>query len=321
MNSLSRVLLLFLFLAAAFSPCAFGYGNAGHEAIGLVAAHYLAGSRAETEVAKLLHPGEDLAKAATWADRAKLPGQYLSPEMQDFVANNPSHHKYHFCDVPFQEPAYRDGGTGTGPDDIVHLMQLCIGILQDPKAHADNPRHLSPRVALLLLIHLAGDIHQPLHVGTSYVDKGNRFVDPDKGQRGQEDAGANFFKLSASISLHGYWDTVAVKHARAKAAGQDFAGFLVTRHPPRAEWKTTGPAVTWPEKWATETLALSSQCYKGIILSNRHTLPPDERHPAAHDEWDVKLPPGYDNRAGDIVELELAKAGWRLAELLKTIWP
>src|SRR5438067_2256116 len=203
-----RCLLVSVIFAVTCARCALGYGNAGHEAVGNIAAHYLAGTHAEAKVRNLLRPNEDLAKASTWADRAKLPAQYLSDEMKDFVAHNPDHHKYHFCDVPFQEKTYHSGGTGTNPNDIVHIMKLCIAILRDPKSHADDPHHFTPRIALLLLAHLAGDIHQPLHVGTSYVNKKNQFVDPDAGQKGQEDAGANYFKLTKTTSLHGYWDTV-----------------------------------------------------------------------------------------------------------------
>ncbi len=319
MKTIRHLFILFL-LAIMPARFALGYGNAGHEAVGNVAAHYLEGTHAEAEVRKLLRPGEDLAKASTWADRAKLPEQYLSDEMKDFVAHNPDHHKYHFCDVPFQEKAYVNGNTGTNPRDIVHTMRLCIEILRDPKSHAKDPSHITPRIALLLLAHLAGDIHQPLHVGCSYVNKKDQFVDPDKGQKGQEDAGANYFKLNKSTALHGYWDTIAVKKARDKAADQDFVTYLIEHNPPKPDWKTQGVVTAWPRKWANDTLQLSSQCYKGITLSDRHTVPAEGSHPA-HDEWKVMLSPGYDERAAAIVEVELTKAGYRLAELLKAIWP
>ena len=61
--------------AAALGSSAFGYGPAGHEIVGNVAGHYLKGTRAEGEVKKLLRPGESLAKAATWPDRAKFPAR------------------------------------------------------------------------------------------------------------------------------------------------------------------------------------------------------------------------------------------------------
>ena len=39
-----------------------GYGNAGHQAIGSVAEHYLEGTRAQKEVRALLKEGENLAE-------------------------------------------------------------------------------------------------------------------------------------------------------------------------------------------------------------------------------------------------------------------
>ncbi|MEA3187871.1 MAG: hypothetical protein QOD99_1701 [Chthoniobacter sp.] len=312
--------LLSAILAALPAASALGYGNAGHEIVGSIAARLLAGTHAEAEMKKLLRPSEDLPKACTWADRTKLPDTYLSAEMKDYVAANPSHHKYHYCDVPFQEKTYHDGGTGTNPEDIVHTMKLCIAILRDPKAHADDPHHITPRIALLLLAHFTGDLHQPLHVGCSYMDKENRFVDPDQGGIGQPDAGANFFKLNKSMALHGYWDTIAVRKARDRAAGLDFASYLLGLYPPKPDWKAKGLPGTWPQQWATDTLQLAAQCYKDVKLTDRHTVPADDTHPA-HDEWKATLPPGYDQRAADVVAVELTKGGFRLAELLKAIWP
>lgn len=46
-----------------------------------------------------------------------------------------------------------------------------------------NPRRISKRVALLLLAHSAGHIHQPLHVGCGYIDAHGRFVDPAREER------------------------------------------------------------------------------------------------------------------------------------------
>ena len=107
---MSKLPLLAL-LALALVGNASGYGNAGHQAIGTVAEHYLGGTRAIKEVRSLLKPDEGLDRASTWPDRAKLPEKYLTAEMKDFVTNNPEHHSYHYCDIPFQQKSYRDGVT------------------------------------------------------------------------------------------------------------------------------------------------------------------------------------------------------------------
>src|SRR6202035_4149196 len=38
---------------------------------------------------------------------------------------------------------------------------------------------LDKKEALLMLTHFVGDLHQPLHVASAYLDADGRFVDPD----------------------------------------------------------------------------------------------------------------------------------------------
>ncbi len=297
-----------------------GYGAAGHEAIGRIATQYLAGTRAESEVAKLLYPNEDLARAATWADRAKLDEKYLSAEMKTFVTDNPGHHGYHYCDVPFQETAYRAGLVGTNDHDLIHSIQTCIAVLQNPADDRENPLKINHRTALMLLAHFVGDLHQPLHVGCSYISTDGKFVNPNEGGQGQADAGANDLRRTTRTSLHGYWDTATVKLARDRAGTEDFTAFLLAQHPPQTDWSTVGSVSDWPVTWATETLGLARQCYDGIELGPPFVVPKDDKRDE-HFEWKVTLLAGYDVRSRDIVEVQLVKAGWRLAELLKAIWP
>lgn len=298
----------------------FGYGNAGHETVGRIADSYLKGTRAEKEVRALLGPKDDLARATTWADRAKLPEKYLNPEMKDFVTNNPEHHSYHYSDIPFQESAYKEGLTGTNPNDIVHVLRDCIAVLRSPEAAPENPRKLTKRVALQLIAHYLGDLHQPLHVGSSYVDEKDEFVNPETGAKGQQDAGGNYFRLTTRSSLHGYWDTQTVKLARDQAGTEDFTAYLLAKFPVESQWNGEGPIESWPAQWATDTLRLSKQCFEGLRLGSRFVVPKDDKHDE-HFEWAATLLPGYDEKARDIVELELAKGGYRLAMLLKAIWP
>ena len=315
-------LLTLTALTVALMGNGFGYGNAGHQAIGTVAENYLVGTRALKQVHALLKQGEGLDKASTWADRAKLPDKYLSVEMKEFVTNNPEHHSYHYCDVPFRQKAYRAGITGTHKRDIVHILELCIQVLQAPDDTAANPLKINKRVALLLIAHLVGDLHQPLHVGCSYIDENNNFVDPETGAKGQPDAGANYLHLKSrsGAALHGYWDTQTVKAARDHLGVEDFPAALVKSSPASPEWDAKGPVVTWPAQWATETLGLAKICFEGLTPRDRFLVPKDEKH-EEHFEWVVTLPPAYPQVSRDIVEQELSKAGYRLAALLKAIWP
>ena len=316
---MKKSFLRFLCIGLTLCGPLHGYGNAGHLAVGTIAAHYLEGTRAGDEVKSLLKK-DGLDRAATWADRAKIPEKYLTVEMKEFVANNPNHHSFHYCDIPFQQPAYREGLTGTNPNDIVHVLRICVEVLQSPDAHPKNPLKLSKHVALMLIAHYIGDLHQPLHVGCSYVDENNHFIDPETGAKGQLDAGGNHFHLTSSTTLHSYWDTQTVKAAIGRAGTMDFPSYLISKFPPQPEWEGKGGVGTWPEQWATDTLGLAKQCFEGIELHDRYLVPDDGKH-EEHFEWKVTLPAGYAEKSRDIVELELAKAGYRLAAILKGVWP
>jgi hypothetical protein len=311
-----------LLLAVILTGHACGYGNAGHQAIGTIAERCLEGTRALKEVRLLLKEGEGLDRAATWADRAKLPEKYLSAEMKDFVANNPEHHSYHYCDIPFQQTVYRKDGIGANKHDIVHTLEQCILVLQAPEDKADNPLRIRKRVALMLIAHFIGDLHQPLHVGCSYVDDKDQFVDPNTGAKGQADAGANYFhiKTPKGSALHGYWDTQTVKSARDHLGAEDFPTALIKAWPVKPEWDGKGAVVTWPIQWASETLGRSKSCFDGLKPHNRVLVPKDEKHDN-HFEWTVTLPPEYPVKSRDTVEEELSKAGYRLAAVLKAVWP
>lgn len=315
-------LLSFASLAIALVGNAFGYGNAGHQTVGTIAERTLEGTRALKEIRLLLKPDEGLDRAATWADRAKLPEKYLDAEMLDYIASNPEHNTYHYSDIPFQQKTYRDGLTGTNKRDIVHVLELCIQVLQAPENLKANPLKIDKRVALMLITHLIGDLHQPLHVGSSYIDDQNQFVDPETGAKGQMDAGGNylFLKMAGKTNLHGYWDTQTVKDARDHLGIEDFPAALVKAFPSKPEWDATGPVISWPAQWATDALSVSKSCFEGLKLGDRIPVPMTEKR-EAHFEWQVTLPEGYAEKSRNIVELQLAKAGYRLAAVFKAVWP
>ena len=180
-----RMLALALALGSAFTATdVLAWGSDGHRVVGAIADQLLAGSQAQKQVAALLLPGESLEKIANWADCVK--GSYCgaqTPEMLAYVAANPKHGQYHYTDIPFQNAHYRDGAVGSAHDDIVQTLKQAIAVLAGKGDDMSNPHHFTPRQALLLLTHLAGDIHQPLHVGAAYVGKNGKFVVPETAAR------------------------------------------------------------------------------------------------------------------------------------------
>ena len=188
---------------------AFAYGREGHETVGAIADILIRGTPAEKQVKALL-PGDSLSHAATWADRAKGRYSTLDQEMKDFVNVNKHHREYHFTDVPFEELTYRDNTAGTSPDDLVHIMTQCIEVLQGHYGLKTNPHRFNRRIALMLLAHYVGDIHQPLHVGAAYLDDHDRFVNPNSvghapdfaiGHGIEADQGGNALRFGSSSCI------------------------------------------------------------------------------------------------------------------------
>jgi hypothetical protein len=144
-----------------------------------------------------------------------------NPPTEDEKSAVPSHHWFHYTDVPLSEPPekYSDGKVGRSQWDIVHMMRYCIAVLRGTKPE-QNARGITKPIAVILLAHFVGDIHQPLHVGAEYFNAQGKPVNPDQPGEIFPDEGGNSLHLqlssapppgaSAHPKLHGFWDGDAV---------------------------------------------------------------------------------------------------------------
>ena len=307
-----------------YVPHAAAWGNEGHQTVGAIADQLIAGTHAAQEVSALLKPGETLESVSIWADCAKGYCGPLTDEMKEFVAANPKHHDYHFTDLPFQVNEYSDGAVGTTDHDVVQMLRQCIMVLRGDESPGSNPHGLSKRQALLLMTHLAGDIHQPLHVGAAYLDTDNHFVVPASAAAIDEASifstqGDNFL-LKGGGPLHGYWDSQAVRlamttvHATTPAA---FARALIAQSSPVRP--NQGDVTDWPAQWATETVLLSQRAHAGVRPLSRQMV--QDRGGSSHNAWPVATPKDYTTTAREIAHDQLWAGGKRLAEVLETVWP
>ncbi|HSY07065.1 MAG TPA: S1/P1 nuclease [Steroidobacteraceae bacterium] len=313
----------FVALSLMRSQGALAWGAPGHETVGAIADQLLAGRRAEVEVRKLLRSGETLQSVSMWADCAKGYCGELTAELRDFVHHNPHHAHYHYTDIPFEAAAYEEGGVGASDDDIVHIARQCIAVLKGATDRTANPHGFSAREALLLLVHLLGDIHQPLHVGTAYVSDKDAFVVPASSNAvdnvtifttdGDNDL------IFDSLPLHGFWDSRAVEIAMRRErvrTPEEFATSLM--HAPADLPIVTGDVAKWPAKWATETLEVSKRAHAGLGIEKREER--ENRHGKAHFVWRLSAPPDYAQSASAIATTQLTRAGYRLAAVLEAVW-
>jgi S1/P1 Nuclease len=88
------------------------------------------------------------------------------------------HNTYHFDDVDFERDRFDRSYMGTNDHDLVAAITAAIAVLKDKPAPA--PFSIADKKeALFMLVHLVGDLHQPLHVESVYLGADGGLVDPD----------------------------------------------------------------------------------------------------------------------------------------------
>jgi hypothetical protein len=235
---------------------------------------------AKQAVAAILGPNVTLASVSTWADE-------IRPE-------RPETKGWHFIDIADRQQGIRESDEPTfcAHDNCV-VNQVGLDKTQLMNAQATAAQKLE---ALKFLIHFVGDMHQPLHCANDSDEGGNqklvRYVKP-----GSTSAGTK-------INLHALWDD------------------LIEIHPsesPRAlattlEQDITAPQVVWwqsgtPADWAWESFQIA------------HDTVYSEFSPGPTEPNVVPLPSDYySTKMRDIVNVQLEKAGVRLAWVLNTLF-
>ena len=343
-----------LALSGAFvSIDAMAWGYEGHRAVGSIAEKLIKGSNAEKQVAALLLPGETLESITNWADGAKGGFGYPAPtpEQAAYTAVNPKHNEYHYANVPFQLEHYHDGVVGGAEVDIVQTLKQAIAVLQGKTDPALNPHGFTRRQALLLIAHMTGDIHQPLHMGSAYVSADGKFVVPPK--KADIDA-VNIYESRGGNSLllddarlealsrplipgepkalppgaqkwptkpfHSYWDSTVVDYAMRRTSTrtpEEFAQKVIDGKPLVA--MNTGDPVTWPYQWANDSLAASKIAYSDVTVGKRDSQP-NKRGEIEH-KFALEMGANYPVPSSALARTQLIKGGYHLASLLQTIWP
>ena len=230
-------ILLFVTLLTGNVYC---YGPRGHALVGAIADKRLTKTNQtiKNKVRDLLD-GLTLQQAATlpdsikgWDDCRGRPNTApvtsktrINDELRAFVqanpcSGNPSHHFFHYTDVPVSgAEKYADGEVGRSEFDIVHMIRFCIKVLKGEEPET-NDRKITKSVAVILLAHYIGDIHQPLHVGAEYFDSSGNPFEPSSANKGFADQGGN--KLTLFTFMNGKLKSAGKFH------GSLFASFWAT---------------------------------------------------------------------------------------------
>jgi hypothetical protein len=312
----------------------YAYGPRGHQLVGAIADRRLA--KNETVAGKVndLLDGLTLERVSTLPDEIKSrkcgtkpSGNRISRELQAFVNANcgsPSHNEFHFTNIPvFGDEDYDDGEVGRGKFDIVQMIPFSIRVLKGDEPET-NGRAITKTIAVILITHYLGDIHQPLHVGAEFFDaEGNPF-EPTVQNRGFASQGGNklilftFFKgkKTSAGKFHSYWDGQTVENAFGNQTNSKVARKLANKEP--ENWELSGEIESWAEQLANGILPVAREAHQRLEYKSIKVQ--TGQRDITSGRCEEKKPSGgtfYAIWAGDVVKEEIHKGGWRLAALLE----
>jgi hypothetical protein len=204
------------------------------------------------------------------------------------------------------------------PDDIVHAIDRSVAVLEGQSTA------MSKAEALRWLIHLAGDLHQPLHVGTYYYDllPGHRLEvagDPRQAQGREHDQGGDLLRIG-NRRLNWYWDEFMVNYVKERTAGVPLEKMILERIPKLRMKSNPGDYHQWVTHWASDSLVAAKKVYNGVGFGEYRTF----KNKSGKTTWyvNVRLDPqplSYEDAHLELAKDQLAKGAFRLSELLQAI--
>ena len=266
-----KKLIGILAIIACIPIPSFAWGPEGHRIVAEIARRHLSAA-ARRQVRELLG-NDDLAAISTWADEVR--------------SQRPETYGWHFVDIPWNAGGFSQARDCFHIDEkhpaanndhhncVVDRIEIFERALADHKAPIEQRRE-----ALKFVVHLVGDIHQPLHaVGEA---------------RGGNDIHVIFFGSvdcgGRPCNLHWVWDEGLIQHAHRPEAGD--VSYL-EQSILRGNW--TARAGGTSEDWANESFRI------------------------AHEVWLAnggRADDAYFRKSIEIVDERLAIAGLRLARVL-----
>jgi hypothetical protein len=258
---LNKLILIGLLLYLPSQSMA--WGMLGHRVVGQIAETNL---NPKTKIAlKGIMGNETLAMSSNWADFVKSDKSY------DYLYN------WHFVNF----------AGGLNSVDINRLLKADTAVNAYTKINflvnelkKKNLPKAQKIIYIRLLVHIVGDIHQPMHTGRA------------------EDKGGNDVKLTwfgKSSNLHSIWDTELVESQQLSYTEYTQAiNFCSAKQ--KADWQNA-PI----NAWITETYGMAQTIYGGVALGDK-----------------LSYRYIYDNL--NTVNNQLLKGGVRLAGVLNQIF-
>ena len=253
------VLLPLFAMLNSSSDEAFFWGQNGHRATGEIAENFLT-KRTKRKIDKILK-GESLAFVSTYADEIKSDKKYRK------------YSSWHYVNMDLDETYEASEKNPKG--DLVTAIDTCITILKNKdSSEEDVVFHLK------MLVHLIGDLHQPMHIGR------------------REDKGGNDIQVQwfgQGTNLHSVWDTKIIENFNMSYI--ELANNSKRLSKKQIEALNKGSVIDWVE----EVHEITKRVYKSVKVGEN-----------------LKYRYSYDYLG--VVRTQLQKGGIRLAKVLNDIY-
>ena len=256
---------------------ALAWGKTGHRVVAAIADAQLSGL-ARAHIKEILGSAESLDEAANWPDEMRsAPTQFWQK------AATPWHY------VTLNGVLY-DHAPSEG--DALEALQRYTATLRDPNASLADKQ-----LALRFIVHLVGDLHQPLHVGKC-CDKGGN------------DVKVTWF--GKPTNLHSVWDSQLVDDEQLSFT--EMASKL-ERHISPAD------VVKWwdinPRDWISESAEIRDTVYP---TKTDMPKPTKGKKPKKGEPLLPDLSYSYVYRFTPVMERRLSQGGIRLAAYLNALF-
>ncbi|MHB2026303.1 MAG: S1/P1 nuclease [Elusimicrobiota bacterium] len=337
MNAKARASLLVAAALPLFCASAFSWGPEGHETISDIAQARL-DPRTQAGIAAVLgsqsirladisnYPdalrygdtdGGGLFNPPLSKDPASAPWHFINIPIEASVSRTPTTDdlgQYHDCDEKATGATAQLMGD-TAQDCIQAQIKFAISQLNapapavDPLASAAESAQAAAllqrkrRVALMYLVHLVGDAHQPMHTSIDHNDAGGNAEHVEFENRLER--------------LHELWDDLIDKTAwqnQAPGAANALAQQLIAQLDALPQDEVAGWISADVDTAINNAIGESFNISKNTIYPDYYKLRKDQ--PGAKP---VVLPPGYQAQMQPIAYKRLQQAGVRLAYILNQI--
>ena len=235
------------------------WSKTGHRAIGEVAQEHLT-RKARKAIEKLLD-GESLAEVSSFADEIKADRKY-----RKFSA---WHYVNFAADAKYGDEKPSENG------DLITGIQKCISIVKDENSSKEDKAFY-----LKMLVHLIGDLHQPMHAG--------RLED-----KGGNDIQVQWFGNGSN--LHRVWDSNMINEY-----GMSYSE-LAESFPRLSKKQRKAIQMGTVLDWVEETQEVANKVYESVEVGE-------------------KLRYQYNYLWWGTLEKQLQKGGMRLAKVLNDIF-